>query len=97
MRSPKARRIKALGLLAALAALSLPPAAKAEIIVRLEVTSEKVAVHLEPDLRSPIVEVLSRGSVMKQSSAMKFRTNWYYVLFVSSRSGRTLVTPPATA
>src|SRR5512141_1394509 len=90
MRSSKAPRIKALGLLAALAALSLPSAAKAEIIVRLEVTAEKVAVHLEPDLRSPIVEVLSRGSVMKQSSAMKFRTNWYYVLFISSRSGRTL-------
>jgi hypothetical protein len=75
--------------LAGLAALT-PRPARAEIIVRLEVTAEKVAVHLDPDLRSPVVETLARGSVVKQASAQKFRTNWYYVQFVSSRSGRML-------
>ena len=34
--------------------------------------------------------MLARGAVVKLSSALKFRTNWFYVLFVSSRSGRTL-------
>jgi hypothetical protein len=71
-------------------AVFCPQAARAEIIVRLEATAEKVPVHLEPSLRSPVVETLARGTVVKQSSPMKFRTNWYYVLFVSSRSGRTL-------
>jgi hypothetical protein len=75
--------------LAALASLA-PRQARAEIIVRLEVTAEKVAVHLDPDLRSPVVEMLARGSVVKQASAQKFRTSWYYVQFVSTRSGRTL-------
>ena len=83
-------RAVALGLFLLGLAPILPPAARGEIIVRLEVTAERVDIHLEPDLRSPVVETLARGSVVKQSSAMKFRTNWFYVLFVSSRSGRTL-------
>jgi hypothetical protein len=71
--------------------VSFPPGpARAETVIRLEVTAEKAAIHLEPDSRSPIVETLSRGSVVRLSSAIKFRTNWYYILFVSSRSGRTL-------
>lgn len=67
-----------------------PPAARAEIIVRLEVTDEKVAVRLDPNLRSPVVEMLARGTVIKLASAQKFKTNWFYVQFVSSRSGRML-------
>jgi hypothetical protein len=90
MKSSKVLSITALGLSLALLALLLPPAARAEIIVRLEVTAEKVPVHLDPSDRSPVVETLARGAVVKLSSAMKFRTNWFYVLFVSSRSGRTL-------
>ncbi|MGB8958130.1 MAG: hypothetical protein WCC00_03850 [Candidatus Aminicenantales bacterium] len=83
-------RAAALGLFLLGLAPIFPPAARGEIIVRLEVTADRVDIHLEPDLRSPVVETLARGSVVKQSSAMKFRTNWFYVLFVSSRSGRTL-------
>jgi hypothetical protein len=64
--------------------------ARAETIVRLEVTSAKAAIHLDPDGRSPVVETLFRGAVVRLSSTLKFRTNWFYVLFVSSRSGRTL-------
>jgi hypothetical protein len=71
--------------------VSFPPGpARAETIVRLEVTAVKAAIHLEPDGRSPVVETLSQGVVVRLASAMKFRTNWFYVLFVSSRSGRTL-------
>lgn len=67
-----------------------PRPARSEIIVRLEVTAAAIAVHLDPDGRSPVVETLPRGTVVKLSSAQKFRTHWYYVLFTSSRSGRTL-------
>jgi hypothetical protein len=70
--------------------LLVPPAVRAEIIVRLEATAEKVQVHLEPSPRSPVVETLARGAVVKLASAQKFRTSWYYVQFVSTRSGRTL-------
>jgi len=71
--------------------VSFPPGpARAETIVRLEVTAEKAAIHLEPDGRSPVVETLFRGAVVRLSSAIKFRTSWFYILFVSSRSGRTL-------
>jgi hypothetical protein len=70
--------------------LLLPPRGQAEIVVRLEVTVDKVPVHLEPNGRSPVVETLARGAVLKLASSMKFRTNWFYVSFLSSRSGRTL-------
>ncbi len=89
-RGPLGRAAGALGLALLLSFAFLPPAAESEIIVRLEVTAERVPVHLEPSDRSPVVETLPRGTVVKLSSAMKFRTNWFYVLFVSSRSGRTL-------
>ncbi len=98
MTSPQGQRTpRPLGRAAAAILLALvfsvalfPPAATPEIIIRLEVTADKVPVHLEPSDRSPVVEMLARGTVVKLSSAMKFRTNWFYVLFVSSRSGRTL-------
>jgi hypothetical protein len=70
------------------AVLALP--ARAEIVVKLEITAERGPVHLEPDLRSPVLESLPRGTVVKQASAMKFRTSWLYVQFASSRSGRML-------
>ncbi|HDT14548.1 MAG TPA: hypothetical protein ENO03_09400 [Candidatus Aminicenantes bacterium] len=84
----KAMRFPVLFLLGACVVLA--SAARAEIVVRLEATAESVPVHLEPDDGSPVVETLSRGDVVKLSSPIKFRTHWYYVLFVSSRSGRTL-------
>lgn len=71
-------------------ALLAPLAVRAEIIVRLEVTAETAAVRLEPSERSPVVERLPRGAVLRLSSALKFKTNWFYVVFTSSRSGRTL-------
>jgi len=57
---------------------------------KLEIIVERAAIHLEPDGRSPVVETLTRGAVLTMSSALKFRTDWFYVLFVSSKSGRTL-------
>jgi len=71
-------------------AFLLPAPAGAEIVVRLEATQERVPVYLEPDDRSPVLETLDRGAVIKLSSPLKFRSDWYYVLFISARSGRTL-------
>ena len=88
MRAPRRHLALALALTALVLWGAVP--ARAEIIVRLEVTVEKTPIHLEPTDRSPVVETLARGAVLKLSSAMKFRTNWYYVLFTSSRSGRAL-------
>lgn len=73
-----------------LAALVLQAPVRAEIIVKLEVTAERASVHLEPRITSPVLETLSRGAVLRLSSAVKFRTNWFYVQLLSSRSGRTL-------
>ena len=70
-------------------ALFLPGQARAQG-KKLEVVADRAAIHLEPDGRSPVVETLARGAVLTLSSALKFRTNWFYVLFVSSKSGRTL-------
>jgi hypothetical protein len=86
----RCRAAAALVLSLLVAALVLSPPVRADIVVRLEVTAEKAPVHLEPDGRSPVLETLTRGAVVKLSSATKFRTNWFYILFASSRSGRTL-------
>ena len=87
---PRGRSAALLALALTVVALWGTVPARAEIIVRLEVTVEKTPIHLEPSDRSPVVETLSRGAVLKLSSAIKFRTNWFYVLFTSSRSGRAL-------
>ena len=89
LRTPVASRAAAVGLLClVLAVLDISVPGRAEIIVKLEVTADRAPVHLEPNSRSPVLETLPRGAVVKLSSAMKFRTNWYYVEFESSRSGR---------
>lgn len=89
-RAGPAARFAAVVLLLFLGIAFLPGPARAETTVRLQVTAAKAAIHLDPDGRSPVLETLSQGAIVRLSSAMKFRTNWFYVLFVSSRSGRTL-------
>ena len=61
------RTMTAAGLVLSLvvASLILTSPARAEIIVRLEVTADRAPIHLEPDHRSPVVETLSRGAVVK--------------------------------
>jgi hypothetical protein len=89
-RAGHAARTAAVVLLLLVGVSFLRGPAFAETVVRLEVTAAKAAIHLEPDGRSPVVETLSRGAIVRLSSTLKFRTNWFYILFVSSRSGRTL-------
>ena len=89
-RAGLAARSGAVALLLLFGVSSLPKPAGAETIIRLQVTAVNAAIHLDPDGRSPVLETLARGAIVRLSSAIKFRTNWFYVLFVSSRSGRTL-------
>jgi hypothetical protein len=89
-RAGHAARSAAVALLLLLGLAFLPRPARAETTVRLQITADKAAIYLEPDSRSPVLETLSQGAIVRLSSAIKFRTNWFYVIFVSSRSGRTL-------
>jgi len=84
---PRASAALTLAVLALLLGLPGPAPADGR---KLEVIADRAPIHLEPDGRSPVVETLARGAVLTLSSAVKFRTNWFYVLFTSSKSGRTL-------
>lgn len=66
--------------------VALPQAAQAK---KLQVVADKADVHLNADRSSPVIETLDRGAVMTLASAIKSRTNWYYVFFTSARTGRT--------
>mgnify|MGYP001384056443 CR=1 FL=1 len=84
------QRAAAAVLLALLAVLWTPPGRALAEGKKLEVIADRAPIHLEPDSRSPVVETLARGAVLTLSSAMRFRTDWLYVCFISSKSGRTL-------
>jgi len=56
---------------------------------RLQIMADKANVHLDPDEGSPILETLGRGSTLTLASAIKARSNWFYVYFVSLETGKT--------
>ncbi len=56
---------------------------------KLEVAAEKAAVRLDPDGRSPVVEMLPRGAVIALASPLKMKKAWLYVYFASLGSGKT--------
>ncbi|MHB8094330.1 MAG: hypothetical protein ACYDH0_05245 [Candidatus Aminicenantales bacterium] len=64
-------------------------ASAAPQVKKLEVVTDKAELRLDPDERSPIVVTLSKGAVVTLASAMRFRTNWFYVYFISPDSGKT--------
>jgi hypothetical protein len=70
---------------AAFLLFALPQAAQAK---KLQVIAEQAAVHLNADASSPVIETLARGATMTLASAIKTRTNWYYVYFASARTGK---------
>lgn len=57
---------------------------------KLEVVVERANIYMEASERSPVVATLSRGSILTWACTQKARLNWYYVYFVSERTGRTL-------
>lgn len=55
---------------------------------KLEVVAERADIYLEASERSPVLETLGRGSILSLACTQKTRLNWYYVYFVSERTGR---------
>ncbi len=66
--------------------LAMPLSAQAK---RLQVITEKANLYLDADERSPVVGTLSKGATMTLASAVKTRTNWFYVYYVSLDTGKT--------
>jgi hypothetical protein len=56
---------------------------------KLEVVAERANIFLEASERSPVVETLGPGSILSLACTQKTRLYWYYVYFVSQRTGRT--------
>jgi hypothetical protein len=56
---------------------------------KLQVVADLANLYLEPDERSPIVETLIKGATMTLASAIKTRTNWFYVYYISLQTGKT--------
>lgn len=74
---------------AAFAAVVLAPSPLSAEGKRLEVTSERANVYIDPDSRSAVVETLERGAILTLASPMKMKINWFYVYYLSPRSGAT--------
>lgn len=66
--------------------LAMPLSAQAK---KLQVITERANLHLDADERSPVVETLLKGATMTLASAVKTRTNWFYVYYVSLDTGKT--------
>ena len=54
---------------------------------KLAVSVPQAAVHMKPDLRSPVIATLPRGEVITLASARKFKKEWNYVYFSSRKNG----------
>jgi hypothetical protein len=66
--------------------LVLPLSAQAK---KLQVITDQANLYLDADERSPIVETLWKGATMTLASAVKTRTNWFYVYYISVQTGKT--------
>jgi hypothetical protein len=56
---------------------------------KLQVVTDLANIYLDADERSPIIETLVKGATMTLASAIKTRTNWFYVYYVSLQTGKT--------
>lgn len=56
---------------------------------KLEVSAANAAVRLDPDGKSPVVEMLPRGAVIALGSPVRMKKAWLYVYFTSLGSGKT--------
>ena len=66
--------------------LAMPLLAQAK---KLQVITERANLYLDADERSPVVETLFKGATMTLASAVKTRTNWFYVYYLSLQTGKT--------
>ncbi len=74
-----------IAIVAAFLLLALPQASQAK---KLQVVTARADIHLNADALSPIIETLARGATMTLASAIKSRTNWFYVYFTSPLTGK---------
>ena len=65
---------------------ALPLSAQAK---KLQVVTDLANIYLDADERSLIVETLVKGATMTLASAIKTRTNWFYVYYISLQTGKT--------
>ena len=54
---------------------------------KLEITAETADIHLDPDLESPVIETLNKGTLLTRDSPRTFKREWCYVYFTSEESG----------
>lgn len=59
----------------------VPLSARSSLEKRLLVISNEAEVHLDPDLNSPVLDVLKKGMIIKLGSERKFRKDWHYVYY----------------
>ncbi len=54
------------------------------------VSSPEAKLHLEPDVKSPVVAVAPRGAILTRASAVRFRHNWIFVYYTVPERNKTL-------
>lgn len=54
---------------------------------KVEITAETADIHLDPDIKSPVIETLNKGMLLTRDSPRTFKREWCYVYFTSEESG----------
>jgi len=54
---------------------------------KLRVVVDRVNIHIDPDINSPVIEMAAKGDVLTLLSPNKQKGTWYYVSFYSGRRG----------
>ncbi len=54
---------------------------------RLEVSAVQADIHMQPDVRSPVIATLAQGEILILASSRKFKREWNYVYFPSPKNG----------
>ena len=52
---------------------------------KMMVIAIRASIYLDPDVKSPIIEMTERGTILNLLSVEKIREDWYYVSFYSEK------------
>jgi hypothetical protein len=52
---------------------------------KMMVIAIRASIYLDPDVESPIIETIARGTILNLLSAKKIQEDWYYVSFYSEK------------
>ena len=58
---------------------------------KVRVTAEKANIHVDPDLKSNVVETVKKGKVLYLFSTERIKNNWYHIYFYSQTRRTTIV------